>query len=190
MRKLILIAHTSLDGFVAGLHGELDGFDASEENLKFVCLLTESSDSALFGRVSYQLLNNYWPTAKDRPGATQGEIAYSNWYNSAQKIVLSRSIREMNLNKTIFISENIADEVTRIKKGAGKNILIFGSPAVSQLLMKHSLIDEYWIFVNPIIFGKGIPLFAETHHKIKLKLDATKQFFNDEFALHYIVDRS
>src|SRR5882757_3792661 len=110
MRKLILIAHTSLDGFAAGLNGELDGFDASEENLKFVCQLTEGSDAALFGRVSYQLLNDYWPTAKDRPTATQGEIAYSNWYNSAQKIVISRSIKRMNLNKTTLLRENIPDE--------------------------------------------------------------------------------
>ena len=190
MRKLILIAHTSLDGFAAGLNGELDGFEASEENLKFVCHLTENANAALFGRVSYQLLNDYWPTAKDRPRATQGEIAYSNWYNGAQKIVISRSIRGINLNKTTFLSENIPDEITLMKKGTGKNILIFGSPAVSQLLMTHSLIDEYWIFVNPIIFGKGISLFAETQHQIKLKLDTTKQFSNEEFALHYIVDRS
>jgi hypothetical protein len=54
MRKLILIVHTSLDGFVAGLKGELDGFDASQENLEFVCKITEEADAALFGRISYK----------------------------------------------------------------------------------------------------------------------------------------
>jgi len=68
MRKLVLLAHTSLDGFVAGAQGELDDFDASEENLQFVCSLTEKADSALFGRTSYELLNNYWPSAKDLAG--------------------------------------------------------------------------------------------------------------------------
>ncbi|MFI5187151.1 MAG: dihydrofolate reductase family protein, partial [Chitinophagales bacterium] len=67
MRELILVVHIPLDGFVAGPKGELDGFDASEENLQFVCSLTEDADTALFGRNSYQLLNSHWPTAKDRP---------------------------------------------------------------------------------------------------------------------------
>lgn len=64
MRKLILIAHTSLDGFVAGPNGELDGFEAGEENLEFVCKITEQAGTAVFGRVSYQLLDSYWPTAR------------------------------------------------------------------------------------------------------------------------------
>jgi dihydrofolate reductase len=88
MRKLILIVHACPDGFVAGPKGELDGFDAGEENLEFVCKLTEEADTALFGRISYQLLNSWWPTARDRPNATKGEIAYSNWYNNAKKIVI------------------------------------------------------------------------------------------------------
>jgi hypothetical protein len=60
LRNLSLLAHTSLDGFVAGAKGELDDFDVSEENLLFVCSLTEQADAALFGRTSYELLNNYW----------------------------------------------------------------------------------------------------------------------------------
>ncbi len=77
MRKLVLLAHTSLDGFVAGAQGELDDFDASEENLQFVCSLTEQADGALFGRISYKLLNDYWPSAKDLPDASKGTIAFS-----------------------------------------------------------------------------------------------------------------
>jgi len=85
MRELILVVHTSLDGFVAGPKGELDGFNAAEENLPFVCQLTEGADTALFGRISYELLNSHWPTAKNRPNATKGVIDYSNWYNEAKK---------------------------------------------------------------------------------------------------------
>jgi dihydrofolate reductase len=185
MRKLILVAHTSLDGFVAGLKGELDGFDADEENLEFVCRLTEEADTAVFGRISYQLLDSYWPTAGDRPNATKSEIAYSNWYNNAKKIVISKTTTDKNLNNTTIISGNITGEIVKIKEQAGKHILIFGSPSVSQLLMPLNLIDDYWIFVNPIIFGKGISLFAEGQGKIKLKLLSTKQFSNGEIALHY-----
>lgn len=86
MRELILVAHISLDGFVAGPNGELDGFDAGEENLEFVFQLT-NADAALFGRKSFELLNHYWPTAYAHPKATKGEVSYSTWYNSATKII-------------------------------------------------------------------------------------------------------
>ena len=189
MRKLVLLAHTSLDGFVAGAEGELDDFDPGEENLQFVCSLTEEADSALFGRRSYELLNYYWPQAKDRPNASQGTIAYSTWYSSAKKIVISRMMTPGNLNNTTVISNDIPNEIRKIKNQPGKDILIFGSPAVSQLLMQHDVIDSYWIFVNPIIFGRGIPLFKEMSNKIKLTLVATKPFSNGEFGLCYSADR-
>ena len=189
MRKLVLLAHTSLDGFVAGVQGELDDFDPSEENLQFVCGLTEQGDSALFGRISYELLNYYWPDAKNRPNASKGTIAYSNWYNTATKIVISKTMTAENLTNTIIISENIPGKISEIKKQPGRDILIFGSPVVCQLLMEHNLIDSYWIFVNPIIFGKGVPLFTDMTNKIKLKLTSTKQFANGEMGLHYSVIR-
>jgi dihydrofolate reductase len=185
MRKLILVAHISLDGFVAGPKGELDGFDSGEENLQFVCRLTDDADAALFGRTSYELLNSHWPTAKDHPSATKGEIAYSNWYNSARKIIISKTIAQHSLSNTSIISGDISNEITRIKEQDGKNILIFGSPTVSQLLIQLDLIDGYWIFFNPIIFAKGIPLFAELTNKVKLELRAVKQFSNGEVAINY-----
>jgi len=188
MRKVVLLAHISLDGVVAGVRGELDDFDVSEENLEFVCTLTEGADAALFGRSSYELLNNYWPSAKDLPNASRGTIAYSTWYHSANKIVVSRSMTAENLNNTIIINDDVPNKVNEIKNQPGKDILIFGSPAVSQLLMQHDLIDSYWIFVNPIIFGKGIPLFTDMENKIKLKLVKTKQFSNGEFGLNYSVN--
>ena len=185
MGKLVLVVHISLDGFVAGLKGELDGFEPDEENLQFVCSLTENADTALFGRISYQLLNRYWPTASLRPNATKGEIVYSNWYNGAKKIVISKTMTAENLDNTTVISKNLLDEIVRIKEQAEKSILIFGSPMVSQLLMQHNLIDSYWIFVNPIMFGQGIPLFTDLSHKIELNLVTTRKFFNGEIALNY-----
>ena len=186
MRKLILLVHVSLDGFVAGTKGELDGFPAGEENLEFVCQLTETADAALFGRVSYQLLDQHWPTAKDLPAATSGQMAYSNWYNDAQKIVVSKTITETKSN-TIIISENIQTTIAAIKKQQGRDILLFGSPSLAQLLMQNGmqLIDEYWIFINPVIFGKGIPLFNGKQQKTSLALKSTTKFSNGEIALHY-----
>jgi dihydrofolate reductase len=190
MRKLILVVHTSLDGFVAGSNGELDGFDAGEENLEFICKLTEEADTALFGRISYQLLESNWPTARNRPGATKAEIAYSNWYNNAKKIVLSSTLNSAGLHHTTILRGNISNEIIKLREQAGKNILIFGSPSVFQSLLQSDLVDHYWIFVNPVIFGQGIPLFTGPTKKVKLKLLFAKQFSNGEIALHYEADKS
>lgn len=163
----------------------MDNFPAGDENLAFVNYLAKDADAALFGRVSYELLNSYWPTAGNRPNATEAEIDYSDWYNKAQKIVLSKTLPKENFDDTTIISENIYNEITDIKQQHGKNILIFGSPTVSQLLIKQDLIDEYWIFINPIIFGYGLSLFSGLTTKIKLKLLTVKQFVNGEVALNY-----
>jgi dihydrofolate reductase len=189
MRKLILVVHTSLDGFVAGSKGELDGFEAGEENLKFVCKITKDADSAIFGRISYELLESYWPTAKDQPEATEGEILYSEWYNGVKKIVFSTTMTGECTDNMIILNDKISTEIKKIKEQAGKDILIFGSPSVAQTLMKLDLIDSYWIFINPVFFGRGIPLFSGKAEKSKLKLMATQHFANGEIALNYVVER-
>lgn len=186
MRKLVLLVHLSMDGFVAGAQGELNDFPAGEENLQFVSNLTQNADTALFGRVSYQLLNNHWPAAGERVGATEGEIAYSRWYNKAVKMVVSRTITGELPDSTIVISNDIQQQVSDLKKQPGKDMLIFGSPSVARLLMQADLIDSYWIFINPVIFGKGIPLFTDDTRKAKLRLLACHQFANGEVALNYI----
>lgn len=189
MRKLILLVHTSLDGFVALKDGSLSGFEPGDENLAFVCKLTESADAALLGRKSYQLLDQYWPKAHSKPGATEAEIAYSNWYNSAKKIVVSHTMYGMNYPGAIFLKGDVKEEINTIKQQPGKNILIFGSPSVVQSLTDENIIDEYWIFINPVIFGEGIPLFREMKHTIKLQLVTTRLFTNGEAGLNYKVVR-
>ncbi len=188
MRKVILIVHTSIDGFVGGVNGEFDGFNASPENLDFVNDLTDEADAALVGRISYEMLERYWPTARDNASASKSEIKYSNWYNDAEKIVLSKSLSKSDLSKTTIISENIADNLLEIKNRNGKNILMFGSPTIFEILNKLNLIDEYWIINYPALFGKGISFFTRAETPKKFKLLSTKQFSNGEIAIHYKVE--
>jgi dihydrofolate reductase len=105
MRKIILIIHTSIDGFVAGKRGEFDDFNPSPENLDFICSLTDEADAALMGRVAYQMLQSFWPDARNKADASKSEIKYSNWFNDAQMIVLSNSMTGKDLNKTEIIME-------------------------------------------------------------------------------------
>ena len=186
MKNLVLVVHLSLDGFVAGTTGELDGFEPAEENLEFVCSLTEHADAAMFGRKSFQLLHTYWPTAKDHPGATRGEVIFSDWYNKVQKIVFSKTLTNSAGERINIHREIVPEAINQLKQGAGKDILIFGSPSIAQVLMQFELIDSYWIFINPIIFGKGIPLFAGNTNKRKLKLAGITQFRNGEAAMHFL----
>lgn len=187
MRKIILIVHTSMDGYAAGMHGEFDAFDPSPENLDFVCSLTDDADAALTGRVSYQMLNTYWPTARDNPNATQSEIKYSNWYNDAEKIVLSKSLHNLDVENTTIISDQIAETLQEFKAMNGKNILMFGSPTTFESLDKLDLIDEYWVILYPVFFGKGIPFFTRVGDMKRFTFIESRPFSKGELAIHYKV---
>lgn len=187
MRKLILIVHTSLDGFVAAENGSFEKFTQSPENLDFVCSLTDNADAALAGRNTFEMLQSHWPTAYERPGASPSEIKYSEWYNAAQKIVLSDSLNAKDLKNTNVLSGNMAEQLLEIKKRQGKDILMFGSPAAFQTLDRLDLIDEYWVIQYPAIFGSGLSFFTLSGQPKQLKLIETKTFSLGEIAIHYEV---
>jgi dihydrofolate reductase len=96
---------------------------------------------------------------------------------------------EARLTNTTIISDNLFDRLAEIKRQADKEILLFGSPTATHALMQLGIIDGYWLFVNPIILGRGIPLFADIKDKMKLQLLGTRQFTNGVTELSYIVDR-
>jgi len=182
--------HTSLDGFVAGLNGEMDWINVDDAIFDFVATMTDKADAALYGRVTYEMMQSYWPTAGEEPNASKHDKEHSAWYNKVSKIVLSKTMSEKGLDNTIVISDQLAENINKIKKREGKNILIFGSPTASHSLMRHGLIDEFWLFVNPILLGQGIPLFKDVTETTKLKLIETKTFSCGVIALHYETKRN
>ena len=185
MRKLIFSMHASLDGFVAGFNGELNWVKVDDEIFDFVGTMTDQADVALYGRVTYQMMEAYWPTAADKPNASRHDIEHSVWYKKVSKVVLSRTMNETGQNNTTVISDNITENINKIKQQDGKNILIFGSPSASNTLVNLGLVDEFWIFVNPVLLGRGIPLFRDIKESIRLSLVETKTFGIGVIALHY-----
>lgn len=177
--------HTSLDGFVAGPDGEMDWIKVDDEIFDFVGTMTDKADTALYGRVTYEMMEGYWPTAADQPNASRHDKEHSAWYKKVSKVVLSRTISEKGLENTKVINDQLPDNINKIKNQAGKNILIFGSPRASHSLLSHDLVDEFWLFVNPVLLGKGIPLFKGVTQTTKLKLVETKAFSSGVIALHY-----
>jgi dihydrofolate reductase len=93
------------------------------------------------------------------------------------------------VTNTTIISDNLLESLNEIKQQPGNDILLFGSPTATHSLMQLNLIDGYWLFVNPIILGQGIPLFTDIKDKIKLTLLTTRQFTCGVTELNYIVDR-
>ncbi len=192
MRKVISFMHISLDGFVAGPNGEMDWIKVDQEIFDHVGKRISEGDTALYGRVTYQMMENYWPTAADKPTATRHDIEHSKWYSKVHKVVLSKTIKDADLTNTTIISDNLSDRINEIKQsrnGGSQDILLFGSPTATHSLMQLNLIDGYWLFVNPIILGRGIPLFADIKNKIKLNLLTSRQFTCGVTELNYIVDK-
>ncbi len=185
MRKLILFMHTSLDGFVAGPKGEMDWIIVSEEMFDHAAQQTAQADTALYGRVTYQMMESYWPTAGDKPNASKHDKEHSAWYNKVEKAVVSKTMQGENLPNTNIISEDILGKIVSLKEASGKNIVMFGSPAVAHVLMAKNLIDDYWLFVNPILLGEGIPLFKDIKERTKLKFVASETFSSGVVYLHY-----
>ena len=185
MRNLIFFMHTSLDGFVAGPNGEMDWIKLDEAMFDFVATMTAQADTALYGRVTYEMMQSYWPEAGEKPNASKHDKVHSNWYNNVTKVVLSKTMQEAGLHNTRVIGDQLSDNINIIKQLEGKNIIIFGSPGASQSLLNLGLIDEFWLFVNPIILGKGMPLFKDITGTTKLKLAASQTFACGVIALHY-----
>ena len=190
MRRVVLFMHTSLDGYVAGPNGEMDWIHVDEKIFDYAGQRTNEADAALYGRVTYQMMEGYWPTAADQPAATKHDIEHSRWYNKVTKVVLSRTMKGTDRPKTKIISDNVTDEIAKLKKAAGKEILMFGSPTAAHFLMAENLIDDYWLFINPVLLGEGIPLFKGIKERAALKLVESHIFSSGVVCLHYEIKRS
>lgn len=189
MRKIISFMHLSLDGFVAGPNGEMNWIKVNQEIFDHVEKRISQTEAALYGRTTYEMMQNYWPTAGDEPGASKHDIEHSKWYKGAHKIVLSTTMKGKELPNTTIISDNLAERINEIKQQPGSELLVFGSPTATHALIEQNLIDGYWLFVNPIILGQGIPLFTGIKDKVKLNLLSTQQFSSGVTELNYTVDR-
>jgi dihydrofolate reductase len=189
MRKIVLSLHTTLDGFVAGPNGEMNFFKVDEELFDLVGMFTNEADTALYGRITYEMMNSYWPTAANQPNASKHDIEHSTWYNRVQKIVISKSMKGAAIDKTTVVSDNVAEEIQKLKNAEGKNIMMFGSPTAAHTLMEHNLIDEYWLFVNPILLGEGIPVFSKIKKQVHLELVNEVRFNSGVIGLNYKVRR-
>jgi dihydrofolate reductase len=166
MRKLIMWNLMSLDGFIEGpnrdtsWHNDIWGPELEQLSVE----QGNEIGGLLFGRVTYELMAGYWPTAE------KSDIA--DYMNALAKYVFSRSLKTAEWNNTTLLKGDPAEEVARLKREKGKDIFVFGSADLSSRLMP--LFDEFRIGVAPLLLGAGSPLFKKQDDRAKLKLlDAT-----------------
>jgi dihydrofolate reductase len=187
MRKVISLMHLSLDGFAANAKGEMDWIVLDDAIFEDVDRLTDSVDTAIYGRVTYKMMEGYWPTVLSNPESTIHDRHHAQWVENVQKIVISRTLDKVEWNNSSLIKDNIAEEISKLKAQPGKEIMIFGSPRVANLLAQLDLVDEYRLTISPVVLGSGIPMFDEV--KSQLKLLSAKPYNAGTIALHYEVVR-
>ncbi len=159
-------------GFFAGPQGEIEWFVWDDETANYTKELIASIDTILFGRVTYELMAGYWPTAS--PPAEDQAIIDS--MNTTAKIVFSRSLAKADWKNTEVVKEIDKDEILKMKQESRRNMVIYGSGSIVSALTRTDLINEYLLFVNPVVLGNGKPLFSGMQNKLDLKLLGTRTF--------------
>jgi len=128
--------------------------------------------------VTYQGFAAAWPTMKDDAG-------FADRMNGLPKYVVSTTLQTAEWNNSTIISENVVEEITRLKQQPGQDILVGGSGQLIQTLMQHDLIDEYKLMVHPVVLGGGQRLFRDGSANRVLTLVETKTFSSGVVVLTY-----
>jgi dihydrofolate reductase len=183
MGKLSVFESVSLDGYFSGPNGDISWAKQNNdpEWNKFVEDNASSEGILMFGRVTYDLMVQYWPT----PTAAKNDPVVAERMNNRQKIVFSRTLDKSTWNNTKVINGDIAEEVRRLKEQGGKDITILGSGSIVSQLTQEGLIDEYMLSINPVVLGKGRTIFEGLKDKINLKLTKSRNFSNGNIVVQY-----
>ncbi len=188
MRKLVLFMHVSLDGRTTSASGGMEWVKVSEEMFNRADKQSGRSTTALYGHGTFNIMDAYWPTAGDTPNADIHAKTHSAWYNKVEKVVASTKLKQEDHPGVKIISHNIAEYINGLKQQPGGDIVMFGSPTLGRSLMQEGAIDEYWLFINPIIVGAGKLLFGDLDAPIGLKLVESTTFSNGVVCMNYIKD--
>lgn len=187
MRKLVLFLHASLDGFVEGPKGKMDigyiSYDAELERHAKEILST--ADTVLWGRGTYQMMHDYWPSVPLDPSASEYERNHAEWIEKTEKIVFSTTLEKVEWNNSRLVKEDVEAEIKKLKQQPGQDMVILGSPRFAHYVMQLDLIDEYKITVSPVLIGSGVPLFQGIRERINLKLIESKTFDSGALGLVY-----
>jgi dihydrofolate reductase len=179
MRKLIAAINMTLDGFC-----DHTAMIADDELHQHYNELLSNAGALIYGRITYQLMESYWPSVVKNPTGNKPMDDFAVLIHNIPKIVFSRTLDHVEWNNARLAKGDVEEEVLQLKQQPGKDIFV-GSPSLIVALTKLNLIDEYQLCVHPVIIGRGLPLFKSIHDRIILKLLKTKTLGSGSIVLYY-----
>jgi dihydrofolate reductase len=182
MSKLIVFNSVSVDGYFTDTNGDMTWAHQNDPEWQQFTNENASGDGILlFGRVTYEMMESYWPT----PQARDQMPRVADRMNSARKVVFSRTLNKVSWQNARLIKGSLPQEVRNLKASAGEGIVILGSGTIVSQLAEENLIDEYQLVLNPIILGAGRTLFEGMKDKLRLKRVQSRTFNNGNVLLTY-----
>lgn len=185
MRKLKLQVQMTLDGYIAGPNGEMDWmtFNWDDELKKYVEEITEPVDCIVLGRKLAEGFIPHWAAVaanQENPELTAGKK-----FTDTPKIVFSKTLRESAWDNTVLAKGDLAQEINALKNREGQDLIAYGGATFASALIRHGLIDEFHLFINPVAIGSGMAIFGELDGKQNLALVKSTSFGCGIVVLHY-----
>jgi dihydrofolate reductase len=182
MRKLIVFNHISVDGYFTGENGDFRWAHAGNDDPEYAAFVAANASGGgelLFGRITYDLMAGYWPTAL----ADQHDPVVAKAMNNMKKVVFSKTMDKAAWNNTKLVKADIASEIRKMKNEPGPGMAIMGSGTIISQLAPENVIDEYQFMLDPIALGKGRTMFDNMVKPLSLKLLNTRTFKNGKVFL-------
>jgi dihydrofolate reductase len=183
MRRIIRMMSVSLDGFIEGPDRELDWHMVDDELHTHFNEELSAMGAFLYGRVNYEMMAGFWPTADADPASTGPMVEFARIWRDMPKIVYSRTLEQADWNTTVV--RDVVPEEVRELKAQPSGDLALGGADLPATFMRYDLIDEYRLYVHPVVIGRGKPLFPPSDTKIDLKLAETRTFGSGVVLLRY-----
>ncbi len=183
MSKLIYSMSVSLDGFVATLDRSIQFVHVDEELHEVFNEEARSVGTMLNGRRMYELMVAYWPTADQDPAATPAEREFAGIWREKPKVVFSHTLEKVDWN-TRLVRGDVVEEVRRLKDQPDNDMDV-GGPTLAAPLIAADLVDEYRLYINPVVLGAGISYFPALEHALDLRLRDMRRFGGDVVYLRY-----
>ncbi|MEO8182161.1 MAG: dihydrofolate reductase family protein [Deltaproteobacteria bacterium] len=184
MRRLTMFENVTLDGFFTDANGDMSWAheqNQDDESKAFTSENASGGGALVFGRITYQQMEAFWPT----PAAAQAMPAVARAMNEMPKLVFSKSLDRVTWKNTTLLKGDPATEMRKLKKEPGPDMVIMGSGIIVSQLAAQGLIDEYKLLVVPVVLGKGRTPFGGVEKNLKLKLTSTRSFKNGNIYACY-----
>lgn len=173
----------SVDGYFEGPHRELDWHRVDDELHTHFNEVLGAMSGFIDGRVTYELMADFWPTADADPGSPQPVAEFARIWRDMPKIVYSRTLERADWNATVA-HEVVVEEVLQLKGEPGGDLALGGADLAATFL-EHDLVDELRLYVHPVVLGRGHRVFPVSDAVVDLELVESRAFGNGVVLLHY-----